>query len=192
MPLDAPEAGTGSAHGFPAVSRARPAGQRCHQGDLFPLPQPANDRLDFSPLLANYLFSLNPTIHSLGHFLRPMDLNSIKKEEKKKIKRKALTSVSHQNGWTRSADKNRPCEGGHYSWEAPGRLPASLLTMQTPAERPRTGGGGDQKPDCGQSHQGHTRGSATSRCQGGVELPCGQGARHRSTCDGDEETRFYL
>ena len=62
----------------------------------------------------------------------------------------------------------------------------------SPRGGPRTDGGGDQKPDCGQSHQGHTRGSATSRCQGGVELPCGQGARHRSTCDGDEETRFYL
>lgn len=165
MSLAAPEAETGSARGFPAVSRAQPADQRFHQGDIFPLPQPANDGLDFSHLPANYLFSLNPTIHSLGHFLRSVDLNSIKKEKKKKIKRKAFTSVSHQNGWTRSADKNRPCEGGHYSWEAPGRLPASLLTMQTPAECPRTGGGGDQKPDCGQSHQGCIRGSVAPRCR---------------------------
>lgn len=78
-----PEAATGSAHGFPTVSRAQPASQRFHQGDIFPLPQPANDGLDSSPLLANYLFSLNPTIHSHGHFLRPVDLNSIKKEKKK-------------------------------------------------------------------------------------------------------------
>lgn len=100
MPLDAPEAGTGSAHGFPAVSRAQPTGQRCHQGDIFPLPQPANDRLDFSPLLTNYLFSLNPTIHSLGHFLRPVDLNSIKKEKKKKRLREkpSLLSATKMDG----------------------------------------------------------------------------------------------
>ena len=159
MSLAAPEAGTGSTHGFPAVSRAQPVDQRFHQGDIFPLPQPANDGLNFSHLPANYLLSINPTIHSLGHFLRSADLNSIKNEKKKKIKRKAFTSLSHQNGWTRSADKNRPCEGGHYSWQAPGGLPASLLTMQTSAECPRTGGGGDQKPDCGQSPQ----------VQGGVE-----------------------
>lgn len=99
MSLAAPEAETGSARGFPAVSRAQPADQRFHQGDIFPLPQPANDRLDFSHLPANYLFSLNPTIHSLGHFLRSVDLNSIKKEKKKRLREKpSLLSATKMDG----------------------------------------------------------------------------------------------
>lgn len=113
--------------------------------------------LEFSPLPVNSLFSLNPTVHSLVHFLRPVDRSSSKNHTQKNIERKALTTVSHRNGWTRSADKHRPCEGGHCSWEALGRLPASLLTMQTPAERPRMGGGGDQNPECGQSPPGGAR-----------------------------------
>ena len=100
MSLAAPEAGTSSTHGFPAVSRAQPVDQRFHQSDIFPLPQPANDGLNFSHLPANYLLSINPTIHSLGHFLRSADLNSIKNEKKKKRLREkpSLLSATKMDG----------------------------------------------------------------------------------------------
>ena len=38
--------------------------------------------LEFSPLPVNSLFSLNPTVHSLVHFLRPVDRSSSKKGKK--------------------------------------------------------------------------------------------------------------
>ena len=99
MSLAAPEAGTSSTHGFPAVSRAQPVDQRFHQSDIFPLPQPANDGLNFSHLPANYLLSINPTIHSLGHFLRSADLNSIKNEKKKRLREKpSLLSATKMDG----------------------------------------------------------------------------------------------
>lgn len=55
--------------------------------------------LNFSPLPINSLFPLNPTVNSPGDFLRPVDLSSVKKGGKKRLREKpSLLSATKMDG----------------------------------------------------------------------------------------------